>query len=90
MILSRKTGESFKIGDGVEISVLAIEGRRVRLAIQAPQELPIVRSELLEAVDANLDSAQGMLKPSELMEFLHTAVGLTVDSPEAHDTPAAE
>ena len=72
LILSRKTGESFELGEDIRISVLSIEGRRVRLAIQAPPEVAIVRSELVEAADANRDSAEpSPLQASELIEILH-------------------
>ena len=47
LILQRRTGESVVIGEDVRISVVSIEGGRVRLAISAPPEVSILRSELL-------------------------------------------
>ena len=49
LILQRKPGESLLIGEEISISILSVEGGRVRLAISAPQEVPILRSELLAA-----------------------------------------
>ena len=42
LILQRKEGESLLIGDEVELTVLAVEAGRVRLAIQAPRSVTIV------------------------------------------------
>ena len=45
LILQRKPGESVMIGSDISISVISVEGGRVRLAISAPVEVPILRSE---------------------------------------------
>lgn len=43
LVLTRKTDERIRIGDGVELVVLSIRGRRVRLGITAPAEATIAR-----------------------------------------------
>ena len=59
LVLSRRVSESIQIGEGIIVSVVRIEGDRVRLGITAPTEIRVVRSELLEAVVAeNLRAAQ--------------------------------
>jgi carbon storage regulator len=52
LILRRKLGEKIYIGDNVCITVVAVHGGTVRLAIDAPREVPIFRQELLPARDA--------------------------------------
>ena len=47
MVLSRKSGESIRIGPGVAITVLAVQGNKVRLGISAPTEISIWRAELV-------------------------------------------
>ena len=47
LVLSRKTGDSIQIDGGIRITVLGLEGNRVRLGIEAPREVAIMRSELL-------------------------------------------
>ncbi|WP_220196872.1 carbon storage regulator [Ktedonospora formicarum] len=47
LILRRKVGERIVIGDTIHLSVLAIEGERVKLGVEAPPHVPIVREELL-------------------------------------------
>lgn len=46
LVLSRKVGELIDIGNQIQVKVVAIEGQRVRLGIEAPAEVPIRRSEL--------------------------------------------
>ncbi len=46
LVLSRKAGEGIRIGDSVELVVLAIEGRRVRLGFTGPKEVTIHRQEV--------------------------------------------
>lgn len=47
LVLSRKEGESIKIGADIDIRVVEIEGGKVRLGITAPREIGVFRSELL-------------------------------------------
>ena len=70
LILQRKPGESLVIGEDIRVSVVSIEGGRVRLAISAPPEVSILRSELLDAKLANQDSAAEEAAPTELLGLL--------------------
>lgn len=46
LVLSRKPGESFFIGEDVEVKVVRIEGCTARLLISAPKSVVILRAEL--------------------------------------------
>ena len=46
LVLSRKLGESLQIGDNITVTVLAVHGRVVRLGIEAPPSVRILRGEL--------------------------------------------
>ena len=46
LVLSRKVGETIKIGDGITIVVNRISGNRVTLGLQAPKNMRIIRGEL--------------------------------------------
>lgn len=70
LILGRKAGESVDIGDDIRVTVLSVEGGRVRLAITAPKNVPIVRCELLDAAQANLDSSREESAPDALLSML--------------------
>jgi carbon storage regulator len=49
LVLSRKPGESVIIDDRIVVTVVQIGGGRIRLGIEAPREVPILRSEVYEA-----------------------------------------
>lgn len=70
LILQRKAGESLVIGDDITIRVVSVDGTRVRLAISAPEDVPILRSELVTATAANRDSAMEESAPTELLGLL--------------------
>jgi carbon storage regulator len=53
LILTRRPGESIQIGDDIEISVLEIRGNQVRIGINAPPEVLVLRSELLNKTPAD-------------------------------------
>ena len=52
LVLRRKVGEAIILGGVVEVTVLAVEGERVKLGITAPPEITIVRAELLKGQKA--------------------------------------
>lgn len=47
LVLSRKVGETIKIGDAVEITVNRISASTVSLAVSAPRDIHVIRSELV-------------------------------------------
>jgi carbon storage regulator len=53
LILTRRPGESILVGDDIEISVLEVRGNQVRLGINAPAEVLVLRSELLKTPPAS-------------------------------------
>ena len=75
LILQRKEGESLLIGEDVEITVMAVEAGRVRLAIQAPRSVTILRSELKVAAQANREAADEEVSPLTLLDVLRDAGG---------------
>lgn len=71
LILQRKPGESLLIGDEIEVTVVSVEaGGRVRLAIQAPRDMRILRNELRKAMDVNQEAAKEQSSPLELLNLL--------------------
>jgi carbon storage regulator len=51
LVLTRKPGEQVLIGDDIQLTVVSVHGKRVRLGIAAPANLPILRIELCRPVD---------------------------------------
>jgi len=51
LILTRRSGETIIIGDDVKVTVLSIDRNQIRIGIDAPEEVDIVREELLRDDD---------------------------------------
>lgn len=69
LVLSRKPGETILIGDDIEISIVEVRGDTVRIGINAPRNITILRQELLaEVAKTNIEAvstardAEGILK----------------------------
>ncbi len=50
LVLSRQVNESIVIGEDIVLTVLAIEGDQVKLGINAPRQIPVLRKELWQAI----------------------------------------
>lgn len=49
LVITRKPGEAIQIGDTITVTVLQIQSPdRVRIGIDAPREVPVIRDELLK------------------------------------------
>ena len=48
LILTRRTGESLRIGDDVAVTVMAVNGSQVRIGIKAPRNIAVDREEIAE------------------------------------------
>lgn len=60
LVLSRKVGEAVCVGPGVMVRVMETRGGRVRLAIDAPADLRILRAELDPLPPAHSDHLQAV------------------------------
>jgi carbon storage regulator len=57
LVLTRREGESFTVGDDVEIEILDIKPGVIRIGIKAPRSVRVMRSELIAAVAASNQEA---------------------------------
>ncbi|MGY8732163.1 MAG: carbon storage regulator CsrA [Pirellulales bacterium] len=63
LVLSRNTNESIIIGNDITITIVAIQGDKVRLGIDAPREIPVHRLEVYQAI-AEQQNAQSVTSTS--------------------------
>jgi len=64
LVLSRKPLQSIMIGPDIKITIVKVERNQVRIGIEAPRDVTILRDELIEA--AHTDSRSG---PDQLNQF---------------------
>lgn len=57
LILSRKPGEAIKINKDIEIKILDVNGDKIRIGIAAPDNVKILRSELVPTAENNQEAA---------------------------------
>ena len=75
LVLTRKKGQSIMLGDGIEISVVEVNGDAVRIGIKAPRELTIYRREIYEAIqEENIRAARAALEMAGKLKNIRTSV----------------
>ncbi len=58
LILTRRAGEALRIGDDIEITVMAVNGTQVRIGIKAPRDVAVDREEIAERKRLERESGQ--------------------------------
>lgn len=72
LVLQRKKNQSLVINGNVTVSILEIGSDWIKLAIEAPKDVKILRAELVEAAQANQEAAEGL--SAESVEVLKNLV----------------
>ena len=59
LVLTRRVGQSIVIGDNIVVTVLEVRGEQVRIGVEAPRAVEVMRSEIYTAIEeANQAAAQ--------------------------------
>lgn len=69
LVLSRKKNETIRIGEAIELTVLEVEGNSVKLGIEAPEEIRVLRGELWRAFQEQLQLARQLASGEEPASF---------------------
>jgi carbon storage regulator len=64
LVLTRKAGERLYIGDDICVVVVRLEGGQVRIGIEAPREIVVMRAELLPGSPRRAEAAAGSNVPN--------------------------
>lgn len=81
LVLTRKAGQQILVGHDIAITILAVDGDRVRLGIEAPEAVRVLRGELVQeiaAANGEAISDQGQILARLLR---HLIPGLPTDLP---------
>ncbi|WP_144972001.1 carbon storage regulator [Bremerella volcania] len=73
LVLSRKVGDSIKIGDNIEIVVNRISGNRVTIGVDAPKDVRILRGEVELELDDDAVLALTGLMNADSASYSHSA-----------------
>lgn len=69
LVLSRKKQQSIRIGDDIELTIIAVEGDQVKLGINAPKHIEIHRGEIYAAIQqSNSEAMQATIDLSSLLK----------------------
>ncbi|MBT5936004.1 carbon storage regulator CsrA [Sulfurimonas sp.] len=69
LVLSRKLDESIVIGDNIVIKVVSIDNGAVKLGIEAPKDISIIRDELIQEVKKSNIAAVHKMDESTISEL---------------------
>jgi carbon storage regulator len=87
LVLTRRSGQSIRIGPNVEVRVVRIEGDRVVIGIAAPRHVAVVRAELVEQVSGEVRDASETRARLRVMLMPHALRAVTGPEGSASDRP---
>ena len=58
LVITRQPGSSILIGEDIKITILEVSGDKIKIGIDAPKSVRIMRSEVLDTVKANMEADQ--------------------------------
>lgn len=69
LVLTRKAKQAIKIGDDIEVTIVAVQGDQVKIGISAPQSVEVHRKEIFDAIQ--LQNSEAANIPTELFTSLN-------------------
>ncbi len=73
LVLNRKKGESIIIDDTIEIQIIEVQGDNIKIGIEAPRDVRILRKELFqEIIETNIEASHNLNELKEIISKLKT------------------
>jgi carbon storage regulator len=69
LVLTRRSEESIVIGGNIIVTILSVEGEKVRLGIEAPREIAVLRKELVDVIQQQNQLAKKLASIPESPAF---------------------
>jgi len=57
LILTRRVGETLKVGNDVDVTVLGVKGNQIRIGIKAPKSVAVHREEIFDRIQREAELA---------------------------------
>ncbi len=70
LILTRKSGESIVLGENIEIKVLDVYEGRVKIGVDAPRDVRVLRREVFDAIEENKAAINNPVGKDELSALI--------------------
>jgi carbon storage regulator len=67
LVLTRKNGETIKIGDDIEITIISAKNDQVKIGIKAPKNVEVFRKELYDQIQ--VENQEATKDISDLLNF---------------------
>jgi carbon storage regulator len=74
LVLTRKLGESIRIGDTITVKIVDLDGRHVKLGIEAPKNIAVNREEIYERIQRENRAASISKDKDQGLENIATAL----------------
>lgn len=79
LVLTRKIGQSIRVGDDILIKIVEIEGSQVKIGIDAPKGIAIFREELYEKLKESNIEAMNASKEIKLENLIYDAKKISIN-----------
>jgi carbon storage regulator len=87
LILTRRAGEAVRIGDEIEVTVMAVNGSQVRIGISAPRDIAVDREEIAERKRRDREAAGAPVAAKTAPSKMPPSVTFKPPRRERLDTP---
>ena len=87
LVLSRKLNETIVIGENIRVTLLGIDGDKIKLGVDAPRDIKVFREELLEATKStNKQALDAPVISFDLSKMKKAAAEAVIQKSSAEDS----